>query len=83
MKASILDLRRRMADVMRALDRNEPVKILYRGREKAVLIPTRRKNGKGPSMNDHPAFGIWKDNENLRDVDAYVRRLRKSRHHAD
>lgn len=31
MEASILDLRRRMADVLRGLDRNESVKILYRG----------------------------------------------------
>ena len=36
MKASILDLRRRMKDVLLALDRNESVTIFYRGKEKAI-----------------------------------------------
>lgn len=36
MKVSILDLRRRMKDVLRALDRNESVTIYYRGNEKAA-----------------------------------------------
>ena len=46
MKASMLDLRRRMRDVLRALDRNESVTIYYRGKEKAVLSPSRQRTGK-------------------------------------
>ncbi|MBI2192911.1 MAG: hypothetical protein HYU36_13105 [Planctomycetes bacterium] len=41
MKASFLDLRRRMREVLRALERNESVTILYHGKEKAVLHPVR------------------------------------------
>lgn len=81
MKASILDLRRRMADVLRALDRNEPVKILYRGREKAILLPAGRSNGGQLHVKDHPAFGMWKGRKEFEDVGAQVRELRKSRHH--
>lgn len=32
------------------------------------------------SVADDPAFGIWRDREDLADVTAYVRKLRKSRY---
>ena len=75
MKASILDLRRRMKDILLALDRNESVTILYRGKEKAILSPIRQRT-KEP-VKDHEAFGMWRDRKDMTDVDAYVRNLRK------
>jgi antitoxin (DNA-binding transcriptional repressor) of toxin-antitoxin stability system len=83
MKASIIDLRRRMAEVLKALDRNESVKILYRGRERALLIPVERRHGEKKPITEHAAFGMWKDRNELRDVAAHVRRLRKGRFRAD
>lgn len=82
MKASILDLRRRMADVLRALDRNEPVKILYRGRERAILLPTKNGPLEGRTIKQHRVFGMWKNHEEIADVAAHVRKLRKARFHA-
>ena len=38
MKASILDLRRRMSEVLKALERNEDVTILYRGKKKGIEL---------------------------------------------
>ena len=77
MKASILDLRRRMKDILLVLDRNESVTILYRGKEKAILSPIRQRT-KEP-VKDHEAFGMWRDRKDMTDVDAYVRNLRKGR----
>ncbi len=77
MKATILDLRRRMREVLLALDRNESVTIYYRGKKKAVLSPCRQLSGK--SVKDHEAFGMWQDREDTADVDAFVRDLRKGR----
>jgi antitoxin (DNA-binding transcriptional repressor) of toxin-antitoxin stability system len=79
MKASILDLRRRMAEVLRALDRNETVKILYRGKERAVLVPSGRARKDLPPLSEHAAFGMWKNRQDLEDVKEYVRNLRKGR----
>jgi len=79
MEASILDLRRRMAEVLRALDRNESIKILYRGRLRATLIPAGSPNRKASPVASHAAFGMWKDHDALRDVAAHVRSLRRSR----
>jgi len=77
MKVSIIDLRRRMADVLKALDRNESVKILYRGRDRAVLVPV--KHGKTKPITEHKAFGMWKDHGAYEDVASHFRRLRKGR----
>ncbi len=58
MKASITDLRYRMEEVLRAVDRGERVTVVYRGEEKARLMPIRASdNGK---VRSDPAFGMWK-----------------------
>jgi hypothetical protein len=82
MKASILDLRRRMRDVLRALDRNERVTIFHRGREKGVIHPSPGRKASVASPFEHPAFGMWKDRRDLRDVQRVVRALRKGRRNA-
>jgi antitoxin (DNA-binding transcriptional repressor) of toxin-antitoxin stability system len=78
MKASILDLRRRMGDVLKALQRNEEVTLLRRGKTIAIMRPA----GGPPETNRvvaHPAFGMWAGRSDLADVNAAVRRLRGSR----
>lgn len=49
MRASVVDLRYRMKDVLRALDRNEEVTVTYRGKVKGVIVPKRggKRNGCG------------------------------------
>ena len=72
MKATFIDLRRRMREVLRALSRNESVTIFYRGKERAVLVPSNRRS-EHLSAGTHPAFGMWADREDMRDVDDFVR----------
>ena len=81
MKASILDLRRRMGEVRRALDRGEAVTILRRGKVIGVIQPA----GAAPSVKpiaEHEAFGMWKDRADLRDVEGTMDKLRRGRFHA-
>jgi len=56
MKASVVDLRYKMKDVLKALDRNEIVTVFYRGRVKGTLLPA--KNEKFRQIKDHPFFGM-------------------------
>jgi hypothetical protein len=79
MEASALDLRKNMREVMAAIDRNERVTLIYRGRRKAVIIPFDEASKPQVKVADHPAFGIWADRHDLDDVPAYVRELRKPR----
>jgi antitoxin (DNA-binding transcriptional repressor) of toxin-antitoxin stability system len=79
-KASFVDLRKKSSQILRALERNEKVTVLYRGRPKAILQPIAGQVGQ-PAVRakDHPAFGLWKDRDDLKDVAAHMRRLRRGR----
>lgn len=56
MKATIVDLRYKMKDILRALDRRERVSILYHGKLKGVIVPADEKSKKKAST--HPFFGM-------------------------
>ena len=56
MKATVVDLRYKMNDVLKALDRNEKVTVLYRGKVKGILIPSGEKTQM--KITDHPFFGM-------------------------
>ncbi len=77
MEASILDLRKHMSKVLAALDMNETVKLTYRGKEKATIVPT----GKHQTidMTNNEAFGLWSDRFGTEDVDKFIRNTRKGR----
>ncbi len=83
MNATIVDLRYRMKEVLRAIDRGETVMVLYRGKEKARLMPVLAASsavGAGaPGIRNQPIFGLWRDREDLADPAAYVRTLRQPR----
>ena len=77
MDASILDLRYKMKDVLKALDRRETVRILYHGRIKGEIIPS--KSGDTLKTANHPMFGLATEDESRRPVEvvADMRRSRK------
>ncbi len=61
MKASIVDLRYKTTDILKALDRNESVTVLYHGKVKGVIKPVREKSIF--KVKDHPFFAMHKDGE--------------------
>lgn len=78
MQVSVVDLRRKMPEILRALDRRETVTLLYRGKKKALLVPVEEKKNRQPVWKQ-PAFGMWKDRKDMKDVDQYIRLLRRTR----
>lgn len=76
MKASILDLRYKMKQVLQALDKNEKVTILYHGKEKGIIIPAGRKNK--IHVKDHPFFAMNK--KERKSVKTQMEELRGSRY---
>jgi prevent-host-death family protein len=81
MKASILDLRRKTGDIIRALEQNETVTISYRGRKKGVIYPVKAAKETPEAIAEHPAFGMWRDRSDLEDVEKAIGVLRKGRFH--
>ncbi|MBC2704570.1 hypothetical protein [Desulfobacula sp.] len=57
MKATVVDLRYKMNDVLKALDRNEQVTVLYRGKIKGILMPA-KKQITNLKISEHPFFGM-------------------------
>ncbi len=76
MKASIVDLRYKTNDILKALDRNESVTVLYHGKVKGVIKPAREKSEL--KIRDHPFFGMRGESEET--VLEELENMRKSRH---
>ncbi len=56
MKATVVDLRYKMNDILKALDRNETVTVLYHGKVKGIIVSAKDKEFK--KIKDHPFFGM-------------------------
>jgi prevent-host-death family protein len=78
MRATILDLRYRTKDVLKAVERGETVTVLYRGKEKALIQPIPSKPRR-PKISTDAAFGLWKDRKDFKDVGSFLDKLRKNR----
>ncbi len=79
MKATILDLRHKMKEILKALERNENVTLTHRGKEKGIITPVQKQDDAQKSSASHPAFGLWNEREETDNVGEYVRQLRKGR----
>ena len=79
MEASVLDLRKRMREVMSAIDRRERVTLTHRGRRRAVIVPFGEAASGRVKVADLAAFGMWADRADMADPVAYVDEIRKPR----
>lgn len=75
MKANVVDLRYRMKEVLKALERNETVTVLYRGKVKGILQSVLEARDEA-KVEKPPFFGSAKADKS---VQAEVDALRKSR----
>ncbi|WP_052812936.1 hypothetical protein [Desulfonatronum thioautotrophicum] len=60
MQASALDLRYKTRQIIQALERNEEVRIFYRGKLKRVIQAVEPER-KVKNLSDHPFFGMSRD----------------------
>lgn len=80
MKMTFLDLRKRSKDIAKALDRNQTITLYYRGKVKGMIIPASEEPKKKLSVMDHPFFGMWRDREDMKDVQKWLDEIRKPRY---
>jgi len=71
MKASVIDLRYKMNDVLKALDRNEDVSILYHGKVKGIITSSSKKTNR--RVSDHPFFKMDKSTQSVKNEMARLR----------
>ena len=77
MKASVMDLRYRTKEILRALDTKEEIILTHRGHAKGKIIPIGKTDKKSPSLANHEAVGMWADY--TESVTELITRLRKPR----
>ncbi|MGE4295016.1 MAG: hypothetical protein AB7E49_04885 [Campylobacterales bacterium] len=78
MEASVVDLRYKTKEIIRALDRNEKVEIFYRGVLKGSIEPAAPKKTR-KSAAEHPFFGMYQDE--AESVESVMEKLRSGRVH--
>ena len=76
MKATAKDLRFHSKNLIDSVIRGEDVVITFRGKPCAKLVPYQKQRKKSGKTE---LFGMWKDHDAIRNVDEYVRELRKGR----
>jgi hypothetical protein len=66
-----------MKDILKALDRNETVTIMYHGKKKAIMTPS--PSSTDISISRHPFFGMTAD-DTEKSVESIVDELRNGRY---
>ena len=79
MKASVVDLRYRMKEVLQALRRNEEIQILYHGKLAGTIVPAKSKKDRIRAQ-DHPLFGMFAKRYKSKSVDQIMDDLRGGRY---
>lgn len=77
MKASIVDLRYKTKEILRALNAREPVSIYYHGTLKGTIVPP--EPAKKFDSKKHPFFGSGKGGK--KSVKQVMKELRRPRYH--
>jgi hypothetical protein len=75
MKANIVDLRYHMKDVLKALERNEEVHVLYHGTVKGTIVT--KNNSLAIPITEHPFFNMYAGKGSVSDE---MERLREGRY---
>ena len=66
-----------MREVLKALQRNESVQILYHGKLAGTIVPPKRKTMK---VEDHPFFGMYKSRYKNKTIEQIMDELRGGRY---
>lgn len=80
MEMTAKSLRNRIGEALACAERGDSVTITYRGKPKARLVGIRQRSERMTNKKRPAGFGMWKDHEEMQDVDAFVRDLRNPRH---
>ncbi|GHV73260.1 hypothetical protein AGMMS49940_05620 [Spirochaetia bacterium] len=83
MEITTKQLRIQPGRIIAQVNKGQEITITYRGRACAKIIPLKNtienKRDNNSEETDNELFGMWKDREDMEDVEQYVRNMRKGR----
>jgi len=71
------DLRVKTALVLRKVQNGGSVTVTLRGKPVAKIVSLSTQEKK---LTDYPAIGMWADRDDMKDVEAWLRKIRKPRY---
>ena len=72
------DLRLKTSKILKDVQRMGSVTVTFRGKPIAKLVSVAPPVAK--KLTDYPAIGMWADREDMKDVDAWLRKIRRPRY---
>ena len=81
MKASVVDLRYKMREVLKALRKSEKVDILYHGKVAGTIYPALYRKKK-QELKRHPFYGMYESRYKHASVESIMDELRGGRYRA-
>jgi prevent-host-death family protein len=78
MEVTAKELRGKPGRIIEQAARGIEVVITIHGKKMAKLVPYKRTEESKKDIEDE-IFGLWKDRDNIKSVDDYVRSIRKGR----
>ena len=81
MQITAKELRIQPGKIISQAESGQEITITYRGKPRAKIVPLnlRQVRDTDPEELKDELFGIWKDRKDIKNVDQYVRNLRKGR----
>ena len=79
MNLTVTELRRHPNRVMDMLIHTREITVTRYGKPIAIIQRMPRRKPSLEEMKKHPAFGMWKDREDMKDPVAWVRKIRRPR----
>jgi prevent-host-death family protein len=79
MEITTKQLRIQPGRVIAQVNKGQEITLTYRGKACAKIIPINNKQDIILEETDNELFGMWKDREDMEDVEQYVRNMRKGR----
>ena len=73
------ELRKQPGRIISQVNNGLDVTITYRGKPSVKIVSLKKRDTINSEDNKDELFGIWKDRNDINNVDQYVRNMRKSR----
>ena len=79
MEISAKQLRMTPGRIIAQVNNGHEITITYRGKPSAKIVPIAGRYGRDLKESKEELFGLWKDRDDLKDIEQYIRTARRGR----
>jgi prevent-host-death family protein len=79
MEITTKQLRMAPGKIISQVNNGQEIIITYRGKPSAKIVPITGRQNSNLEDTENELFGIWKNRKDIKNVEQYVRKMRKGR----